>query len=72
MQLALTIFYVIWLCAVLVLLILIWQTNARYVRKMEATMLQSRAISAQAALKSAEAAERLAAMLQEERGRHGA
>ena len=68
MQTLLTIFYVAWLCAVLVLLILIWQTNARYVRKMEQTMLQSRAISAEAAMKSAEAAKRLADMLAEERG----
>lgn len=68
MQLALTIFYVCWLCAVLVLLVLIWQTTVRYIRKMEATMLQSRAISAEAALKSAEVARRLAELLAEERG----
>lgn len=67
MQNALTIFYILWLCAVLAFLFLIWRTTTRYIHKMEETMLQSRAISAQAALKSAEAADTLAHLLAEER-----
>jgi uncharacterized membrane protein len=65
MMLLLTIFYLIWLIAVLIFLFLIWWSTTRYIRKMEDTMIQSRAISAQAALKSAEAASRLAEMLEE-------
>ena len=61
------IFYVFWLCAVLVFLILIWLTNRNYIRKMEKTMIDSRAISAEAALKSAEVAAKLAEMLEKER-----
>ena len=64
MQLLLTIFYLCWLIAVLVFLFLIWRSTTRYIRKMEETMLQSRAISSEAALKSAEAANRLAGMLE--------
>ncbi len=60
------IFYVFWLCAVLVFLILIWLTNRNYIRKMEKTMIDSRAISAEAALKSAEVAAKLAEMLEKE------
>jgi len=60
------IFYVFWLCAVLASLILIWLTNRSYVRKMEETMIASRATSAQAALKSAEVAAKLAEMLEKE------
>ena len=61
------IFYVFWLCAVLAFLILIWLTNRSYVRKMEDTMIKSRAISADAALKSAEVAAKLAELLEKER-----
>jgi hypothetical protein len=60
------IFYIFWLCAVLAFLFLIWWSTTRYIRKMENTMIQSRAISAEAALKSAEAAAKLAAMLEKE------
>ncbi len=60
------IFYVFWLCAVLAFLILIWLTNRSYVRKMEDTMIKDRAISAEAALKSAEVAAKLAEMLEKE------
>ncbi len=63
---ALYIFYVFWLCAVLAFLILIWLTNRSYVRKMEDTMIKDRAISAEAALKSAEVAAKLAEMLEKE------
>ena len=65
MQLILTIFYIVWLCTVLVFVVLNWYNNMRYTRKMEETMLTSRGISAEAALKSAEAAAKLAAMLEE-------
>ena len=60
------IFYVFWLCAVLASLILIWLTNRSYVRKMEETMIKSREISADAALKSAEVAAKLAEMLEKQ------
>ncbi len=60
------IFYVFWLCAVLAFLILIWLTNRSYVRKMEDTMIKDRAISAEAALKSAEVAAKLAELLEKE------
>ena len=63
---ALYIFYVFWLYAVLAFLILIWLTNRSYVRKMEDTMIKDRAISAEAALKSAEVAAKLAEMLEKE------
>ena len=66
MQLALTIFYIFWLCAVLVFLFLIWRTTHRYIRKMEGTTLQASEMSAQAALKSAEVATKLAEMLERE------
>ncbi len=71
-QVALTIFYVVWLCGVLGLLYLIWHDTRKYIRLMEHTMLEARAISAQAALKAAEAAERLAEILQREREDHSA
>jgi hypothetical protein len=67
-QTILTIFYVVWLLAVLVLLMAVWWDTRRYIRLMEQTMLQSRAVSAQAALKAADAAERLARVLAEKRG----
>jgi hypothetical protein len=60
------IFYIFWLCAVLAFLFLIWWSTTRYIRKMETTMIASRAISAEAALKSAEAAAKLADMLEKE------
>jgi len=60
------IFYVCWLCAVLAFLILIWLTNRNYIRKMEETMIASREISAQAALKAAEVAAKLAELLEKE------
>ncbi len=59
------IFYVCWLCAVLAFLILIWLTNRSYIRKMEETTIASQATSADAALKSAEVAAKLAEMLEE-------
>ncbi len=60
------IFYVFWLCAVLAFLVLIWLTNRNYIRKMEETIIKDRAISAEAALKSAEVAAKLAEMLEKE------
>ncbi len=60
------IFYVFWLCAVLAFLVLIWLTNRSYIRKMEETIIKDRAISADAALKSAEVAAKLAEMLEKE------
>ncbi len=65
-QTILTIFYLVWLCAVLAFLWLIWWTTTRYIHRMEETMLTSRAIEASAALKSAEVANRLAEMLEKE------
>jgi hypothetical protein len=67
-QTILTIFYVVWLLAVLALLAAVWWDTRHYIRLMEQTMLQSRAVSAQAALKAADAAERLARVLTEKRG----
>ena len=66
MQIILTLFYLIWLIAVLAFLFLIYRTTTRYIRHMESTMIQSRAVSAEAALKSAEAANRLAEILEKE------
>ena len=66
-QVLLTIFYLVWLIAVLVFLGLIYWQNKRYIHHMETTMIASRAVSSEAALKSAQAAEKLAEMLQEER-----
>ncbi len=66
MQSILTIFYLVWLVTVLILLGLIYRSTTRYIREMERTMIASRAISAEAALKSAEAATKLAAMLEKE------
>ena len=66
MQLILTLFYLIWLIAVLIFLFLIWRSTTHYIRHMEDTMLQSRTVSAQAALKSAEVANKLAEMLEKE------
>jgi len=63
------IFYIFWLCAVLAFLFLIWLSTTRYIKHMEETVIASRAISAEAALKSAEAAVKLAGML-EEKERH--
>ncbi len=65
-QTILTIFYLVWLCTVLVFLWLIWWSTTRYIHRMEQTMLVSRAISAEAALKSADAAAKLAEMLEKE------
>ena len=66
MQLILTIFYLVWLIAVLIFLFLIWRTTRRYTRKMEQTTLMASEISSQAALKSAEIAAKLAEMLEKE------
>ena len=62
-QTTLMIFYLCWLVTVLALLFSIFLMTYRYIHKMEKTMLESRAISAQAALKSAEAAAKLAEVL---------
>jgi hypothetical protein len=48
------------------LLFAIFLITYRYFRKMEATMLQSRSISAEASFKSAEVAAKLADMLEKE------
>jgi uncharacterized protein (UPF0333 family) len=64
MQAFLTIFYLIWLVVVLTFIMLIYFSNRYYIRKMETTMIESRAISAQAALKSAEVAQRLVDLLE--------
>lgn len=69
-QLILTLLFYAWLAATMVLLWLMYRAIARYIRRMEETMLASRAISAQAAMKSAEAAAQLAELLREERKRH--
>ena len=69
-QLILTLLFYAWLAATMVLLWLVYRAIARYIRRMEETMLASRAISAQAAMKSAEAAAHLAELLREERKRH--
>jgi len=68
MQLLLMIFYIFWLITVPGLLFLIFLLTYRYIHKMEETMIASRAISAEAALKSAEVANRLATLL--ESGHH--
>ncbi len=64
MQIVLTIFYLMWLIAVLVFLFLIYRWIRSYVQRAEKTTLQSSELSAQAALKSAEAAAKLAEMLE--------
>ncbi len=63
-QTTLMIFYLCWLVTVLALLFSIFLMTYRYIHKMEETMIASRAISAEAALKSAEAAAKLAEMLE--------
>lgn len=69
MQLLLTSFYLIWLCAVLVFLFLIWRTTHRYIKEMEGTVIEASRISAEAARRAAETAEKLAEMLVE-KGQH--
>ncbi len=66
MQIVLTIFYVCWLLAVLVFLFLIWRTTHRYIREMEGTVLDAIRVSAEAARTSAEAAAKLATVLESE------
>ncbi len=66
MQLILTIFYITWLCAVLVFLFLIWRTTRSYIREMEGTVLDAIRVSAEAARTSAEAAAKLATVLESE------
>lgn len=66
MQLVLTIFYLLWLIAVLIILGLIYWSTMLYIRKMEKTMIENRTIVSEAALKSAETAEKLAEMLEKE------
>ena len=65
MQVVLTIFYLVWLIAVLIFLGLIYWSTTRYIRKMEETMIENRTIVSEAALKSAEATAKLAEMLEE-------
>ncbi len=66
MQIILTIFYLFWLIAVLVFLFLIYRWIRSYVQHAEKTTLVSSELAAQAALKSAEAAAKLAEMLEKE------
>ncbi len=66
MQIVLTIFYLLWLIAVLVFLFLIYRWIRSYVQRTEKTTLQSSELSAQSALKSAEAAAKLADLLEKE------
>ena len=66
MQLVLTVLYFCWLIAVLTFLWLIYRQTSTYIHKMEATMLNSNTASAEAALKSAEAAAKLAEMMEQE------
>ncbi len=70
MQLILTIFYITWLCAVLGFLFLIWRTQHRYIREMEGTVLDAIKVSAEAARTSAEAAAKLATVLESEQNHH--
>ncbi len=70
MQIILTIFYVVWLCAVLVFLFLIWRTTRSYIREMEGTVLDAIKVSAEAANRSAEAAAKLATVLESEQNHH--
>ncbi len=70
MQLILTIFYITWLCAVLVFLFLIWRTTRSYIREMEGTVLDAIRVSAEAARTSAEAAAKLATVLESEQHHH--
>ena len=70
MQIILTIFYVVWLCAVLVFLFLIWRTTRSYIREMEGTVLDAIKVSAEAARTSAEAAAKLATVLESEQNHH--
>ena len=70
MQIVLTIFYVCWLLAVLVFLFLIWRTTRSYIREMEGTVLDAIRVSAEAARTSAEAAAKLATVLESEQNHH--
>ncbi len=63
MQIILTIFYLFWLIAVLIFLFLIYRQIRGYIQHAEKMTLQSSELSAQAALKAAEAAAKLAEML---------
>jgi uncharacterized membrane protein len=64
MQVVLTIFYLMWLIAVLVFLFLIYRQTRDYVQRAEKTTLVSSELTAQAAQKSAEVAAKLADMLE--------
>jgi uncharacterized membrane protein len=58
--LLLTIFYVVWLCAVLVLLYGIWRSSTNHVHRMEQTLVDVAMKSAEAAKAAGDAVSRLA------------
>ena len=59
-QTILTIFYIVWLCAVLVLLWLIWRNQSHYMRRTEQTYISVTLKAVDAAVQAAEAARRVA------------
>jgi hypothetical protein len=58
-QTVLTIFYVLWLCAVLALLWLIWRNGVRYTMRLEQTLINAALKASDAAQKAAESAHAL-------------
>lgn len=64
MQIALTIFYIVWLIAVLVFLGLIWRDTRSHIHRMERALVEVAMKSAEAAHTAAEAARRQAALLE--------
>ncbi len=55
-NIAFTIFYLIWLVGVLILLYLIWRRGAQHTQQLEQTLIRATMHTAQAAEKAAEAA----------------
>lgn len=58
---ALTIFYIIWLFAVLFVMVMVWKKQVNRLEKLELSLMKDSKVTAQAAEKSAEAACMLAA-----------
>lgn len=63
-QLFLTIFDIVWLCSVLVFLFLIWRASQGHTQRLEKTLIDAVQTSTEAARKSAETAQLLAAKQQ--------
>lgn len=65
LQLVFTIFFMVWLSAMLFFLILIWFSNARHVRRIEQTLIDTTLRASEAAVTAAKVAEQLTQKLPE-------